>query len=210
MIEQALESLRQGQSHSVAYELSRKPGNLVQSLCGGVNEVFIEVFMEKPCLLLLGAGHVARAVAALCESLEYAYVVVDDRPEFALRENFKGALEVVLSRPAAYLTREVLPAFSHVLGLGYNAEFDLEGILPALKQLPAHVKFGTIGSKAKYGQLSQLAKDRGTDEDHWRRVKCPVGLNIGAQTPAELAVAIMAEVIGSIEGRASAGWSQAQ
>jgi xanthine dehydrogenase accessory factor len=207
MIEQALEALKEGRSRSVAYELSRKPGNLVRSLCGGQNEVFIEVFMPKPCLLLLGAGHVSRAVAALCESLEYPYVIVDDRPEFASREYFPKALDVAVMRPAQYLTRQDMPAFSHVLGLGYNAEFDLEGILPALTQLPTQVRYGTIGSKAKYVQLTQIAKERGTAEEQWRRVKCPVGLDIGAQTPAELAVAIMAEVIASIEGRESKGWS---
>ena len=207
MIEQALEALREGRSRTVAYELSRKPGNLVQSLCGGTNEVFIEVFMPKPCLLLLGAGHVSRAVAALCESLEYPYVVVDDRPEFARREGFPKALEIAISRPAPYLTRQDLPAFTHVLGLGYNAEFDLEGILPALKKLPAGVKFGTIGSKPKYAQLTQTAIERGTAPKDWERVKCPVGMNIGAQTPAELAVSIMAEVIATIEGRESKGWS---
>lgn len=206
MIEQAIAALDEGRSRTVNYELSRKPGNLVQSLCGGTNEVFIEVFMPKPCLLLLGAGHVSRAVAALCESLEYPYVVVDDRPEFARREDFPKALDVALSRPAAYLTRQDLPAFTHVLGLGYNAEFDLEGILPALKCLPAHVNFGTIGSKPKYAQLTQTAIERGTAPKDWERVKCPVGMNIGAQTPAELAVSIMAEVIASIEGRESAGW----
>lgn len=207
MIEQALEALAEGRSRTVAYELSRKPGNIVQSLCGGTNEVFIEVFMPKPCLLLLGAGHVSRAVAALCESLEYPYVVVDDRPEFASREFFAKALDVAIVRPAQYLTRQDLPAFTHVLGLGYNAEFDLEGILPALNKLPAHVKYGTIGSRPKYAQLTQIALERGTAPEAWQRVKCPVGLNIGAQTPAELAVSIMAEVIASIEGRESKGWS---
>lgn len=206
MIEQAIAALDEGRSRTVAYELSRKPGNLVQSLCGGTNEVFIEVFMPKPCLLLLGAGHVSRAVAALCESLEFPYVVVDDRPEFASREFFPKALDVAISRPAPYLTRQDIPSFTHVLGLGYNAEFDLEGILHALKCLPAHVRFGTIGSKPKYAQLTQTALERGTSAIQWQRVKCPVGLNIGAQTPSELAISIMAEVIAGIEGRESAGW----
>jgi xanthine dehydrogenase accessory factor len=205
MIAQARESLRLGQSRTVQYELSSRPGNLVKSLCGGTNEVFIEVFMPKPCLLLLGGGHVARAVAKLCEMLEYPFVVLDDRPEFARREDFPGALDVVLARGANYLTRQDIPAFSHVVGLGYDAEFDLDGLIPALAHLPATVRLGTIGSKPKFAKMTELARQRGVSNDQWARVKCPVGLEIGAQTPAEIAVAIMAEVVASL-GRESHGW----
>jgi xanthine dehydrogenase accessory factor len=201
MIAQARESLRLGQSRTVQYELSSRPGNLVKSLCGGTNEVFIEVFMPKPCLLLL----VARAVAKLCEMLEYPFVVLDDRPEFARREDFPGALDVVLARGANYLTRQDIPAFSHVVGLGYDAEFDLDGLIPALAHLPATVRLGTIGSKPKFAKMTELARQRGVSNDQWARVKCPVGLEIGAQTPAEIAVAIMAEVVASL-GRESHGW----
>lgn len=206
MIAQAREAMREGRSRSVHYELSSRPGNLVQSLCGGTNEVFIEVFMPKPCLLLLGGGHVARAVAKLCEMLEYPYVVLDDRAEFAKREDFPGALDVVKSRGEAYLARNDLPNITHVIGLGYDAEFDLDGLVPALKTLGEDVQYGTIGSKPKYLKMGELAKSRGLNDEQWQRVKCPVGLNIGAQTPAEIAVAIMAEVVSSLPGRESHGW----
>ncbi len=206
MIAQAHAALAEGKSRSVSFELTRKPGNLVQSLCGGVNEVFIEVFMEKPFLLLLGGGHVAQALAKLCEHLEYPYVVIDDRPEYSRKESFPGAMACEQSRPAPYLQSGKLPAFSHVIGLGYNAEFDLEGIVAGLKTLAAGVRFGAIASKAKHVRMSEIALERGITPEQWQRVKCPVGINIGAQTPAEIAVSIMAEVIASIEGRESTGW----
>lgn len=205
MVAQARQALAEGRSRSVTYELTTRPGNLVKSMCGGVNEVFIEVFMPKPCLLLLGGGHVSRAVASLCAMLEYPYVVLDDRPEFSRRDDFKGALDVVCARGDQYLTRKDLPAFSHVIGLGYDAQFDIDALLPALKALPqAHM--GAIGSKAKYAKMTEIAVQRGADTQ-WSRVKCPVGLSIGAQTPAEIAVSIIAEVVASLPGRESNGWS---
>jgi xanthine dehydrogenase accessory factor len=207
MIAQALEALADGRSRSVQYELSTRPGNLVKSLCGGTNEVFIEVFMPKPCLLLLGGGHVSRAVAELCAMLEYPYVVLDDRAEFAKREDFPGAQDVVCAR-GDYLARKDLPGFTHVVGLGYDAEFDLDGLIPALKQLPETVTFGTIGSRPKFSKMTELAKQRGINDDQWARVKCPVGIDIGAQTPAEIAVAIMAEVVASQPGRESHSWKE--
>jgi xanthine dehydrogenase accessory factor len=205
MIAQAREALIEGRSRTVHYELSNRPGNLVKSLCGGTNEVFIEVFMPKPCLLLLGGGHVARAVAQQCALLEYPYVVIDDRPEFAQPSDFPGALDVVVARGPEYLTRQDLPGFTHVIGLGYNADFDLDAFAPALHRLP-HAQFGAIGSRAKYGQMTEQAARRGIAPEQWQRVKCPVGLSIGAQTPAEIAVAIIAEIVSSLPGRESQGW----
>ncbi|MHC4839992.1 MAG: XdhC family protein [Planctomycetota bacterium] len=208
MIAQAREALIDGKSRTVEYALTKRPENLVTSLCGGTNQVFIEVFMPKPCILILGAGHVAQATASLCELLEYSYVIVDDRDEYAVKENFNNALDVVCMRGDEYLKKPDVPAFSHVIGLGYNAPFDLDAIVPALKQLPDTVKFGAIGSKAKYLKMSETALEMGATSAEWQRVKCPVGLDIGAQTPAEIAVSIMAEVVGSLPGRESAGWKQ--
>lgn len=192
----AREAMAEGKSRTVQYELTSRPGNLVKSLCGGVNEVFIEVFMEKPCLLLLGGGHVSRAVGSLCRQLEYPYIVVDDRAEFARAEDFVGALEVACCKPSVFFARDTLPGITHIVGLGYNAEFDLDGLVPALTKLPA-ARLGAIGSKAKFTRMSELARERGASTEQWSRVKCPVGLEIGAQTPAEIAVAIVAEVIAS-------------
>jgi xanthine dehydrogenase accessory factor len=206
MIAQACAALAEGRSRTVSFELSRRPGNLVQSLCGGTNEVFLEVFMPRPCLLVLGAGHVARAVGKLCELLDYPYVVLDDRPEFADAVAFPGALEVVCARGEPFFARNDLPRFSHVVGLGYDAEFDLEGLVAGLKRLGPEVLFGTIGSRPKYAKMTEQALERGATAEQWARVKCPVGLGIGAQTPAEIAVAILAEVVGSLPGRESKSW----
>lgn len=205
MIAQAREALMQGRSRTVQYELTNRPGNVVKSLCGGTNEIFIEVFMPKPCLLLLGGGHVARALAQLCALMEYPYVVIDDRPEFVQPQDFPGALEVVQARGPEYLARLDLPAFSHVIGLGYNADFDLDAIVPGLARLP-NANFGAIGSRSKYGQMTEQVAQRGLSPQQWARVKCPVGLSIGAQTPAEIAVAIIAEVVAAQPGRESHGW----
>jgi xanthine dehydrogenase accessory factor len=145
-------------------------------------------------------------VAKLCEVLDYPYVVLDDRRDYARPAHFKGALEVACARGDKFFARKPAFTFSHVVGLGYDAEFDLDGLIPALKKLPAHVQFGTIGSKPKFAKMSALARKRGVSAKQWARVKCPVGMSIGAQTPAEIAVAIMADVVASLPGRESHGW----
>ena len=206
MIRLATSAMAEGRSRSVQYALTNRAGNLVTSLCGGTNEVFIEVFMPKPCLLILGGGHVSRAVAKLCALLEYPYVIVDDREEYSKSDDFAGAIEVACARPDTYLKRDDLPEFSHVIGLGYDAAFDLDGLVPGIKKLGKDVYFGAIGSRPKYAKMGELAKERGLTDDEWARVKCPVGLSIGAQTPAEIAVSILAEVLSSLPDRESRSW----
>lgn len=206
MIQQAAEAIKEGCSRRVEFELTIRPGNLVKSLCGGANEIFIEVFMPKPCLLILGAGHVGRAVAKLCETLEYPYVVLDDRAEYANVEHFPGAIDVVCARGDDYFERNSLPTFSHVVGLGYDAQFDLDGLVPALAKLPDGVHFGAIGSKPKFAKMTEIARQRGVSDKQWARVKCPVGMSIGAQTPGEIAVSILADVVDSLPGRESKSW----
>ena len=206
MIEQAQAAMAEGKSRVLEYELTIRPGNLVRSNCGGTNEVFIEVFMPKPCLLILGAGHTARALAAQCRALDYPYVILDDRPEYARREDFPGALDVVQARGTEYLARPELPEFSHVVGLGYDSQFDLDAMVPAIKRFGAKVRYGFIGSRPKAARMADNAAARGLTPEEWALVKCPVGLNIGAQTPAEIAVSIIAEVVAGIPGRESASW----
>lgn len=205
MLAQARDALLEGRSRSVLFELSNRPGNLVKSLCGGTNEVFIEVFMPRPCLLLLGGGHVAQAVARLCAMLDYPYAVLDDRPEYSRAVDFPGALEVACMRGPRYFERGDRPAFTHVIGLGYDAEFDLDALIPALEALPG-ARLGAIGSRAKFAKMTETAHQRGVNPRQWARVQCPVGMRIGAQTPAEIAIAIMADIVAGLPGRESHGW----
>ncbi len=176
------------------FELARqKPGGL-DSICGGSVSIFIEVMNPRPHLVLFGGGHVGVAVTRLCDVLEYRYTVVDDRPEYSSRERFPNAAETVTGHAADFFRGRDLSSYSHLYVLGYSHHEDENTLAEALVHFPGRI--GLIGSKLKRTDLRARVVARGADESSFdQRVTCPIGLPIGAETPAEIAVAILGEVI---------------
>lgn len=181
------------------FDLARqKPGGL-DSVCGGSASIFIEIMKPRPHLVLFGGGHVALAVARLCDLLEYRYTVVDDRPDYATRERFPQAVDVITGHAGDFFRDRDLVPYTHVYVLGYSHHEDETSIAEALERFRGPI--GLIGSRAKRTDLRSRLIARGVDgTDFDQRVRCPIGLEIGAETPAEIAVAIMGEVIRNHRG----------
>jgi xanthine dehydrogenase accessory factor len=176
------------------FELARqKPGGL-DSICGGSVSIFIEVMNPRPHLVLFGGGHVGLAVARLCDLLEYPYTVVDDRGDYAAPDRFPGAAETLVGHASDFFRARELSPYSHLYVLGYSHHEDEGTLAEALAHFPGRI--GLIGSKLKRTDLRARLAARGIDGESFdRRVTCPIGLDIGAETPAEIAVAILGEVI---------------
>jgi xanthine dehydrogenase accessory factor len=179
------------------YVLSRNAKDGLDSLCGGKLDVVIEIVPGKPNLLLAGGGHVARAVGELCRQLDYPYSVIDDREEATAAELWPGAVEVIRSHPGEYLANADLASFSHLLILNYSHRLDYASLEAALQHFPGII--GMIGSDRKRKQIyAQLSPELRAQTD---RVRCPVGVPLPAVSPAEIAVSIMAQVIGDRDPR---------
>lgn len=191
----AIEAIAARRSGTYHFELARqKPGGL-DSVCGGGVEVFVEYMAPRPHLLICGGGHVGLAVARICDELDYAYSVADARPEFASAERFPGARERFPVEPAALLDRVDLDRYSHVLVLGHSHHLDEEIVRGALARGFSGY-LGVIGSQAKRLDFRRRCADAGIPEANFdARVSCPIGIPIEAETPAEIAVAVLAEVI---------------
>ncbi|MGI0133016.1 MAG: XdhC family protein, partial [Thermoplasmata archaeon] len=168
------------------------PGGL-PSLCGGSVDIALEYVAARPNLLLWGGGHVARALAGLLPDLEYDYSVADDRPPWVGDDRFPSAerREVV---EATRLFEVIDPApFTHLYVLGYDATKDTDVIASAVERFPNYI--GLIASASKRAHMFDALRHRGVPESALARVTAPVGLPIGAETPEEIAVAIVAEII---------------
>jgi xanthine dehydrogenase accessory factor len=187
-------ALASGRGGLHRFELARqKPGGL-DSICGGSVAIFIEIMNPRPHLVLFGGGHVGLAVARLCDLVEYRYTVVDDRPDYASRERFPRAVETVAGHAAEFFLRRDLTPYSHLYVLGYSHHEDEGTLVHALKSFPGRI--GLIGSRSKRTDLRTRLVAQGIEEAVFdQRVICPIGLSIGAETPAEIAVAILGEVI---------------
>lgn len=193
--ELALQAIRERRSSTHRFELARqKPGGL-DSVCGGGVEVFVEYMAPTPHILIFGCGHVGEAVARVCEQLGYPYTVADVRDGFATEERFPAARGRFTGGPEAFFADADLARYSHVLVLGPDHHADGEIVARAL-QAGFGGYLGVIGSKAKRNDFRARCVERGiAAEEFDRRVACPIGLPIGAETPGEIAVAVLAEVI---------------
>jgi len=175
-----------------SYVLSKSADDGLDSLCGGKLEVSIEVVPGRPNLLLIGGGHVAREVGRLCHMLEYPYTVVDDRSEVTEEQEWPGAEQVVCADPGGWINESDLASYSHMLLLNYSYRHDFSSLEAALAKFDGVL--GMIGSDRKRKKL--YADLPGHLAEKTDRVRCPIGLNLPATSPAEIAVAILAQIIG--------------
>jgi xanthine dehydrogenase accessory factor len=156
-------------------------------------------FLVEPCavppaVFLFGAGHVAQQVAALTPRVGFRTVVLDDRPEYANRERFPGAGEIIVlsSFENAFQGLE-MQADSYVVIVTRGHSHDKTVLAQALRTLAGYI--GMMGSKRKRDTLYEALMQEGFRPEDLQRVHCPIGLKIGAETPEEIAVSIVAELI---------------
>jgi xanthine dehydrogenase accessory factor len=168
------------------------PGGL-PSLCGGSVEIALEYVAARPNLLLWGGGHVAHALASLLPTLEFDYSVADDRAEWVGAERFPSADRREVVAPERLWDVFDPPTFTHLYLLGYDAMKDLEALAQSIERFPNAI--GLIASAAKREHMYAKLRERGVSREALARVQSPVGLEIGAESPAEIAVSIVAEIV---------------
>jgi xanthine dehydrogenase accessory factor len=174
-----------------------RPGAL-DSLCGGAVDVLVEYMAAVPHVLICGGGHVGLEVARLCDQIEYAHSVLDERPEFASRERFPGAKDVFVARPEDFFPGRELSVYSHVLLLGHSYRIDTEALYHCATRFSGYV--GLIASKLKRKEMFARLRARGVPEGALARIEAPLGARIGAESPGEIAVSIVAGVIAHHKG----------
>ncbi len=177
----------------------------LDSLCGGRVTVAMEVMDPMPHVLIAGGGHVGRAVAIVCDTLGWSHSVFDVRAEYADAERYPFASELYAGSVSGFLEGEdsdSLVRFSDVLLLGHDWAVDQEFLLGMLGRIEggARPRIGAIGSTVKWNAFREAAVDAGVSEEAVDSVRCPIGLDIGADSPEEIAVAVCAEIM-SLEKR---------
>lgn len=172
-----------------------KDGGL-PSLCGGSVEIAVEYVPARPNLLLWGGGHVAQALAAILPTLEYDFSVADDRPEWVGAERFPSAERRIVTEPERLWDAVEPASFTHLYLLGYDALKDLAVLRGALDRFPNFI--GLIASASKREHLFAQLRAEGRPREALARVRSPIGLDIGAERPAEIAVSVVAEIIESL------------
>jgi xanthine dehydrogenase accessory factor len=198
----AREALTHRRPQVVKYELSDDFAQETGLICGGQMEVYIEPVEPSPELYVVGAGHVGFHLARLGHEVGFRVHVVDDREKFASRERFPDAAEVVVEDIPAWIARTTLPPHVYVVIVTRGHTNDLE----ALRGLaPRDLRYlGLIGSRAKVARIYDALTEAGIPAQMLARVHAPIGLDIGAVTPQEIAVSILGELIAVKHGKLKA------
>jgi xanthine dehydrogenase accessory factor len=176
-----------------SYDLTADQAGEDGLVCGGRMQVFIEPIEAQPTLCLFGAGHVAQPLARMAKAAGFRVEVADDRVKFANKERFPEADLIVVEDFTAAAERLTLgrSSFAVVVTRGHKGDADA---LQAVLRRP--VRFvGLLGSKPKLVHIVSILEERGVPREDLARIQSPLGLEIGAQTPEEIAVSILAELI---------------
>lgn len=192
VIEESLAAMDDGETRILRYELNDPHGG-DPGVCGGEVEVFVEPILPKPTVIVVGAGHVGQAVAHLAHWLGFRVVVSDDRAEFANPTTVPEADEIVVCPLAELGARTRVDDQTYILLTTRGVPVDIAGLPPLLDSPAAYL--GVIGSRRRWEVTAQQLREKGIPEEKIGRVTSPMGLELNAETPEEIAVSMMAEII---------------
>ncbi len=192
VINEAKQAILDGRPRLLSYQMA-DPARGDPGVCGGQVEIFIDPIQPKPVIIVVGGGHVGRAVAHLAHWLGFYVIVNDDRPEFCTPEAVPDADEYY-PIPLSELPKNLhITHWTYIVLTTRGAHVDIQG-LPALLETPA-AYIGVIGSKRRWATTRQQLLQNGVPEELLARVRSPIGLELNAETPEEIAVSILAEII---------------
>ena len=189
----AREAINTGRGALLHYDLNDDFAQENGLVCGGQMDVHVDPLSPSPHLYVIGAGHVGSHVVKFAHDAGFHTHVLDDREKFANRDRFPDADEIIVEPIADWLHHAVLPATAYAVVVTRGHQGDLE----AMRALAARdlAYLGLIGSRAKVVRISQMLLADGLPAECLARVHAPIGLDIGAVTPAEIGISIVAELV---------------
>ena len=195
----AREAIKARKPQNVRYELTDDFAEESGLICGGQMEVFIEPVEPSPHVYVFGAGHVGYWLTRMAHDAGFRVHVIDDREKFASAERFPQGIEAIVQDIPDWLASNELPptAYAVIVTRGHRHDLD------ALRALaPRGLRYvGLIGSRAKVKRIYDALVAEGMTAEMLRNVHAPIGLDIGAITPQEIAVSILAELIAVKHGK---------
>ncbi|HEY3381887.1 MAG TPA: XdhC/CoxI family protein [Vicinamibacterales bacterium] len=194
----AREAIRAHRPQLVRYDLNDELAAESGLICGGQMEVFIEPLEAAPHLFLIGAGHVSAEVARAAHHVGFRVHVIDDRDKFANPERFPDA-EIVVDDIPEWLARTEFPPGSYFVVVTRGHRGDHQAVRALAGQEWRYL--GLIGSRAKVLRIFDALRGEGVPAARLADIHAPIGLDIGAVTPAEIALSITAELVAVRSGR---------
>jgi xanthine dehydrogenase accessory factor len=190
---EAASMMKTGKPKLLNFELNDVDPEESALVCGGHIDVYLEPVFPDLTLFIFGAGHVGRAVATVAKFIGFRVAVIDDRAKYANADRFPFADAFYIDDWQAALSKIPIGDSSYLFIATRGHEFDLICLRQAV-QSPARY-IGMLGSRKKLGMLFEILEKEGIERSRLERVSVPVGLDIGSETPEEIAISVAAELI---------------
>ncbi|WP_244282241.1 XdhC family protein [Maledivibacter halophilus] len=192
VIKQAKKCMAVGKSDTFHYELTDSKGSLHMQ-CGGEADVFIKVFNPYDKLYIVGGGHVALKLYDLGKMMGFYTIIVEDREEFCNIERFPRADELMVGDIEETLMKCALDENSYIVIVTRGHKHDEIALKSVIKSNAKYI--GMIGSKNKTKHIMDNLKSEGISKEELKEVYAPIGIDLGGQTPEEIAFSIMTEIL---------------
>ncbi len=184
---------RQVSQHAEVLFQQQKSERMAFDVDGDKSEVFIEVFPPPPRLIIIGAVHAAIPLITFAKELGFRTTVVDPRSAFATPQRFSHADELLVEWPQEVLTPSDFNEGTYLVALSHDEKLDNPALKLALESPCRYI--GALGSRKTHARRVASLKEMGITDEQLSRIHAPIGLNLGGRRPAEIAVAILAQII---------------
>jgi xanthine dehydrogenase accessory factor len=196
----AQDVMREERPRRLHFNLNNQPEYDNGLICGGSLDIFIEPILATPTLTLFGGGHVSLYLSKVASTAGFDVVVVEDRPAFATKERFPEANGIIIGPWEETIAKLHIGDFSYLAIVTRGHKGDLTCLRAALSTPARYI--GMIGSRRKFIEIVKVLESEGVPPEQIERVHSPMGLDIGALTPEEIAVSVVAEMIAVRRGHA--------
>jgi xanthine dehydrogenase accessory factor len=190
--QKAIRVMKSGEPQIVHFDLSGKEC-MAQMICGGQMDVFLEPILPPETLYLCGAGHISQSTAAMGKMLGFRVVVIDPRPEFNNVDRFPNADSLVVEDYAIAIPKLDIDENGYIIIYTPGHILDEQCLYFAAVTKAKYI--GMIGSRKKVKEVKEHLLQKGVSQEQLDRVHTPIGLEIGAETPQEITISILAEII---------------
>ena len=192
IIQESLKAINKNSSCEKSFELT-ETGNLHMK-CGGFIRVYIKIFAKREKLLIMGGGHLGAELYTLGKFLNKYVVIFDDREEFANRERFSEADEIIFGKMKETVKNYSIDENSYIIIVTRGHENDKECLKAILDKKVSPKYIGMVGSRGKVLSTYKELLDEGYSKEELKKIYSPIGLDISSSEPKEIALGIMAEI----------------
>ncbi|MEM1549902.1 MAG: XdhC family protein [Candidatus Methanomethylicia archaeon] len=199
IVKEALKAIKENKSREITLSLGSGEGIETGLICGGSIRIFIDIINPKPRLIIIGSGNIAKPLAEIANIVGFDVIIVDDNMETATKNRFPMVSKIIVNQLTKGIEELDIKSEDFIAIVHGDVEKEYEVLKKILKTKVRYL--GLLGSKRKSSEIKRRLIEEGYNKEDVEKIHSPIGLDIGAETPEEIAVSITAELIAVLRGK---------